>query len=57
MAGMTVKILATGSLNVNRRGRVLERANTQTDPTPGQVIHPISDTLNHTLFSHLVSIA
>lgn len=36
MAGMMVKILATGSLSVNQRGRVLEPANTQTDPTPGE---------------------
>lgn len=44
MAGMMVKILATGSLSVNQRGRVLGPANTQTDPTPGErvfFIHPL----------------
>lgn len=45
-AGMMVKILATGRLNVNLRGQVLEPANTRTDPIPGQVIHTLSDTLN-----------
>ncbi len=41
-AGMMVKILATGRLNVNLRGQVLEPANTRTDPIPGQVIHTLS---------------
>lgn len=54
-AGMMDKILVTGKLNVNQRGQVLEPANTQTDPIPGQVIHPLSDTLS--LFLHMVSIA
>lgn len=46
MPGMMVKILATGRLSANQRGRVLEPANTRTDPTPGERV-----------FLHLVQFA
>lgn len=46
MSGMMVKILATGRLSANQRGRVLEPASTRTDPTPGERV-----------FLHLVQFA